>query len=306
MGSAGRRRLFQFALVVGLAACSVVPSNALPEPDPDRSAAVPATTTDISESRTVDRDAVNSTTVPAPSPTTPQPTIRGGVPVGVIATDRTGSARVQSTPFVLRDRNIDTIDLLPPPPDDGVYRSTISPLSPEIGRRSTWNEDCPVTMEELSYLQVSFIGFDDRPHTGELIVHVEHAEAIAGVFGALFEARFPIEEMRIVGDADLVPPHLGDTNNTSSFVCRRVTGGSRFSEHASGLAIDINPFHNPYVKGRVVIPALSGSFGDRGWDRRGMIADDDVVVRAFAAIGWKWGGDWRSLKDYQHFSHNGR
>jgi hypothetical protein len=72
------------------------------------------------------------------------------------------------------------------------------------------------------------------------------------------------------------------------------------------LAIDINPFHNPYVRGLTVIPALSGSFRDRAWQRLGMIDAGDPVVAAFERIGWHWGGNWNSLKDYQHFSHNGR
>ncbi len=236
----------------------------------------------------------------------PEPTIRGGVPVRVIATDATGSARVQATPFALRERALPTVDLLVPPPDDGIFRSTVLAVDDATLARTTWHEDCPVDQEELASITVSFIGFDDEPHTGELIVHADYAEQIAAIFGELFEQRFPIEEMRIVEPGDLIPPHLGDTNNTSSFVCRRVTGGSRFSEHASGLAIDINPFHNPYVKGRSVIPALSGSFGDRAWQRQGMIEADNPVVDAFRRIGWKWGGEWNSLKDYQHFSHNGR
>ncbi|MFW2380921.1 MAG: M15 family metallopeptidase [Acidimicrobiales bacterium] len=240
------------------------------------------------------------------STTTPEPTIKGGVPVAVLATDTGGSARVQATPFALRERNLSTTDLLSPPPDDGVFRWTVSPIDDATLARSTWDEECPVSPDELSYVTVSFIGFDSKPHTGELILHSDYAEEVAAIFGELFERRFPIEEMRIVEPADLTPPHWGDTNNTSSFVCRKVTGGTRFSEHASGLALDINPFHNPYVKSLTVIPALAGSFGDRSWQRTGMINVDDPVVAAFERIGWKWGGNWNSLKDYQHFSHNGR
>ncbi len=224
----------------------------------------------------------------------------------MIATDPTGAARVQATPYALRERQLPTVDTIPPPPDDGVFRSSIEPLSGEALERSTWHEDCPVTAEDLRYLTMSFVGFDGLPHTGEMIVHADVAEGIVQIFEDLFNERFPIEEMRIVEPRDTRPPHFGDTNNTSSFVCRRVTGGSRFSEHASGLAIDINPFQNPYVKGQRVIPAISGSFGDRSWDRRGMIGPESTAVAAFARMGWKWGGNWNSLKDYQHFSHNGR
>ncbi len=198
------------------------------------------------------------------------------------------------------------MDTIPPPPDDGVFRSSIEPLTGDPLERSTWEEGCPVPPEDLRYLTLSFIGFDGLPHTGEMVVHADYAPGIVAIFEELFVSKFPIEEMRIVEPRDAVPPHFGDTNNPSSFVCRKVTGGSRFSEHASGLAIDINPFQNPYVRGQAVIPAISPSFGDRSWERSGMIQPNSQVVGAFTRIGWKWGGNWKSLKDYQHFSHNGR
>ncbi len=294
-------RVLPILLVVAIAtACTT--SLASEPVAPTRGPVGPVDTSGVGASGVGASDRGHATTVvPAP-----EPTIKGGIPVRVIATDSAGSARVQATPFALRERNLPTVDLLPPPPDDGVFRSTVSVVDDVTIARSTWDEGCPVDQEELAYVTVSFIGFDEEPHTGELIVHADHAEEIALIFGGLFEQRFPIEEMRIVEPGDLVPPHLGDTNNTSSFVCRPVTGGSRFSEHAYGLAIDINPFHNPYVKGFTIIPALAGSFGDRDWQRQGMIAADNPVVEAFRRIGWKWGGTWNSLKDYQHFSHNGR
>ncbi len=236
----------------------------------------------------------------------PPVTIAGGVERRVLATDASGSVVVQATPFALRERSLPTTDRLDPPPDDGVFRSSVGPLTGEPLARSTWMEGCPVERADLAYATVSFRGFDDRPHTGELIVASDHALGIIAVFEKLFDAGFPIEEMRIVEPSDLVARSDGDTNNTASFVCRPVTGGSGFSEHAYGLAIDLNPFQNPYVRETNVIPSLAGSFADRAWARPGMIEPDGIAVRAFAAMGWRWGGGWRSLKDYQHFSHNGR
>ena len=102
-------------------------------------------------------------------------------------------------------------------------------------------------------------------------------------------------------------PPTGDGNDTASFACRPSTGSTTtWSRHAYGLAIDVNPFHNPYVKGAVVLPELATAYLDRGNVRPGMIVSNDVVVRAFRSIGWEWGGDWKTLKDYQHFSDNGR
>jgi len=96
-------------------------------------------------------------------------------------------------------------------------------------------------------------------------------------------------------------------NNSSAFNCRAVTGGGRWSEHAYGRAIDLNPVQNPYVDrdGSVLDPA-SAPYTDRTRRDPGMIRTGEVVVEAFAAIGWEWGGNFRSIKDYQHFSQSGR
>ena len=137
-------------------------------------------------------------------------------------------------------------------------------------------------------------------------MHRAVAQQMVQVFATLYAARFPIEEMRITRPEELDAPPTGDGNNTGAFVCRPTTGGSSYSQHAYGLAVDLNPFQNPYEKGDVVLPELASSYLDRHRDRAGMITADGAVVRAFDRIGWVWGGEWRSLKDYQHFSENGR
>ncbi|MGA8845132.1 MAG: M15 family metallopeptidase, partial [Nocardioides sp.] len=114
---------------------------------------------------------------------------------------------------------------------------------------------------------------------------------------------FPIESMRLITTADLVAPATGDGNNTATFVCRPTRGESDgFSAHAYGLAIDLNPFLNPYLKDGVVLPERASSYLDRRRARPGMVEPGGVAVRAFARIGWSWGGDFTSLKDYQHFT----
>ncbi len=235
----------------------------------------------------------------------PPITIAGGVDRALLRTDGEGSVIVQLTPLALQNRALPTLDTFPSSATHEPVR-TIGPLAGEPLARSTWNENCPVTVEELSYLTMPFVGFDGKTHVGEMIVHAEHAGAIAEAFAQLFSAQYPIEEMRIVESADLLPPSDGDANNTTAFVCRTVAGTSTFSEHAYGLAIDINPFQNPYVRRTEVIPPLATAYADRSWERPGMISEGDPVVQAFDAIGWQWGGRWNSLKDYQHFSLNGR
>ncbi|MFP5370505.1 MAG: M15 family metallopeptidase, partial [Actinomycetes bacterium] len=152
----------------------------------------------------------------------------------------------------------------------------------------------------------SFVGFDGAPHTGELVVAAKVADDVVEVFRRLFETRFPIEEMRLVTTADLEAPPTGDGNNTAAYVCRTARGQTRWSEHAYGTAVDINPFHNPLVKRDLVLPELASAYADRGDVRPGMHVAEVAAVQAFADIGWTWGGTWRSSKDWMHFSVNGR
>lgn len=200
-----------------------------------------------------------------------------------------------------------TVDLLPPPAD-GRFQGSIEPISADVRSRmgETWSPRCPVDLADLRYVRVSFWGFDDEPHTGELVVNADVSNDVAEVFEKLYEAHFPIEEMRLVTTADLDAPPTGDGNNTAAMVCRAARGQTQWSAHAYGLAIDVNPFLNPYQKGDLVLPELASAYLDRSWRRPGMVFPDGVVTEAFAAIGWTWGGDFRSLSDRMHFSATGR
>lgn len=223
----------------------------------------------------------------------------------VLPTTPEGEVVPQTTPVELEGRALATIDTLPPPAGSA-FEASIEPLAGEPLARSTWHDECPVTVDELRYVQLVFWGFDETAHRGELIVNRDVAEDVVGVFRALYDERFPIEEMRIVEPADVDAPPTGDGNNTTSFVCRAVVGGTRYSEHAYGLAIDINPFQNPYRKGEVVLPELATSYLDRADARPGMFRDGGPVVSAFDEIGWGWGGRWSSIDDYHHFALNDR
>lgn len=217
-----------------------------------------------------------------------------------------GYGEMPDTPPELVERKFRTVDLLEPP-DGGEFHSSIGPVTDEIRQRmgETWSAECPVGLDDLRYLTMSFRGFDGEAHTGEMVIAASQAESVVSVFEALFEADFPIEEMRLVTTEDLDAHPTGDGNNTAGYVCRATTGASSWSQHAHGLAIDLNSFQNPYLKGDVVLPELARSYLDRSWHRPGMIQPGSVVVREFARIGWHWGGDWRTLKDYQHFSLTG-
>ena len=211
----------------------------------------------------------------------------------------------QTTPPELIDRRLVTVDVLQAPQSES-FTSTIEPVPEEVLNRSTWVEGCPVQPEELRYLTLSFWGFDGRVHAGEMIAHESVADDLVTVFSAIFDARFPIEEMRVVSLAELDAEPTGDGNNTTAFVCRPVVGGTSFSQHAFGLAVDINPFHNPYIRNDLLLPELAGTYLERDQLRDGMVSAEGPVVTAFTEIGWGWGGAWNSLKDYQHFSQNNR
>jgi hypothetical protein len=215
-------------------------------------------------------------------------------------------AEVPLTPEVLRDRRLPTRSLLPPPPD-GQFAATVGPVTPELRERmgESWSSACPVDLTGLRYVTVAFRGFDGLAHTGELVLAEHVAEDVVGVFRTLFEADFPIEEMRLVTTEDHHAPQTGDGNSTAAYNCRSIRGSTRWSEHALGTAIDINPFHNPMLKRGVVTPEKATSYVDRSNVRPGMVVDPGVAVRAFAEIGWKWGGHWTSHQDWMHFSAEG-
>jgi len=211
---------------------------------------------------------------------------------------------VQPTPPELIDRAFETPDVRPPPVGDD-FEWTIQPVPLEVLLRSTWIPDCPVTVDQLAYVTVSHWGFDQKFHTGELMVNAAVADDIVEVFRKLHEIRFPIEEMRVIRLEEIDAHPTGDWNDTTSFVCRPAVGSGSWSQHAYGTAVDINPFHNPYLKGDLVLPELASVYLDRADQRPGMILSGDEVLQAFSDIGWGWGGYWNSLKDWMHFSLSG-
>lgn len=237
-----------------------------------------------------------------PAPGTVPPPWLGERP---LPEDDEGFGEVRPTPPRLRHRRFTLPDTVAPLPGNGFAARVVSPAPEDVIARSTWAPGCPVGRDDLAWIRLTFAGFDDARHTGELLVNASVADDVVDVFHELYDARFPIEQMTITTKAALHAPPTGDGNGTGGFVCRPTTGGTSYSQHAYGLAIDVNTFQNPYVNGDLVLPELASSYLDRGDRRPGMIFADGPVVAAFAAIGWEWGGAWQGLKDYQHFSRNG-
>ena len=249
---------------------------------------------------------VPTTTTIAPTTTTISPYARPewlGTRLLPLRADDFGE--VQLTPPELEDRRFETFDVLPAPAGEE-FEVTMGPIPPEVQTRSSWTPECPVALDDLVYLTMSHFGFDGRFHTGEMIVNATVAEDVVEVFRKLHEARFPIEQMRVITIEEIEAHPTGDWNDTTSFVCRPAVGSNSWSQHAFGTGIDINPFHNPYLNGDLVLPELASTYLDRDDVRAGMIVRGDVANEAFSDIGWGWGGNWSSLKDWMHFSLSGR
>jgi len=163
---------------------------------------------------------------------------------------------------------------------------------------------CPEDIfKKQKVVNLSYYSYDKKIHQGQLVIDGELENDIKRVFEVALKERFPIysvipiSDKRFFKDGRWSDDLSMDANNTSAFNYRLKTGGSGLSKHAYGRAIDINPFQNPYIKGTTVLP--QGSRYDP--DAEGTLRADHPVVRTFLELGWEWGGNWTTLKDYQHF-----
>lgn len=285
------------ALLLGVAFLLTACTGPTAGPATTAAVAAASTTTTRQPSTT---SAPTTTTTAAPSPYARPDWL--GTRLLPLRPDEFGE--VLPTPPELVDRAFETPNLRPPPVGEE-FEWTIQPVPDDVLTRSTWTPECPVTVEELAYVTVSHWGFDQEFHTGELLVNASVADDLVEVFRRLHEIRFPIEEMRVIRLEEIDAHPTGDWNDTTAFVCRPAVGSGSWSQHAYGTAVDVNPFHNPYLKGDLVLPELASVYLDRSDSRPGMITAGDDVVQAFAAIGWGWGGNWNSLKDWMHFSLSG-
>jgi hypothetical protein len=174
----------------------------------------------------------------------------------------------------------------------------------DLGR--SWHRGCPVGPDQLRQVRLSYWGFDGQAHTGTLVVHRTVAADVTAVFRTLYQQRLPIRRMTPVnayGGSD--DASMAD-DNTSGFNCRDAVsdGPTKWSAHAYGKAIDVNPVENPYLLNSDVLPAAGRAYTDRATRRAGMAVPHGALVKAFAVAGWSWGGEW-SDPDYQHFSSTG-
>ncbi len=190
-----------------------------------------------------------------------------------------------------------------PPP----FTSSVAPVRWK-DLRFSYRAGCPVAPAQLRLVRVAYWGFDGRRRVGSLVVNSRVTGDVVTVFRRRYAARFPVRRMVPIsayrGDDDASMA----ADNTSAFNCRPVYGAAtgRWSMHAYGLAVDVNPVENPYLLGGRARPPAGRRYLDRSRVRPGMAVAGGVLVRAFESVGWGWGGRWSGSPDYHHFSATGR
>ena len=186
---------------------------------------------------------------------------------------------------------------------------TIDTISDAIFHRmqgKSYKADCKIPRSELRYLQLSYYDATGKEHIGEIVCNKLIATDLIKIFKELHKHQYPIERMQLVDDYDADDEVSMSNNNTSCFNYRTIAGSTKLSKHAMGLAIDINPLYNPYVRRKkdgnyIVQPANARKYINREkvWPYK--IERGDLCYRLFVKYGFKWGGSWSHFQDYQHF-----
>jgi len=167
------------------------------------------------------------------------------------------------------------------------------------------NRDLGISRSDLRYVRLLHYDFNGRVQRGELVCNAAIAADLVDIFRKLYEARYPIASVRLIDDFGADDERSMRANNTSCFCYRAVAGSRKLSKHARGLAVDLNPLQNPCVKvrgGRTIVqPKNATAYAKRSRAFAHKIDRSDLAYKLFIQHGFKWGGAWRSLKDYQHF-----
>ncbi|SFZ98789.1 hypothetical protein MNB_SV-5-1462 [hydrothermal vent metagenome] len=192
------------------------------------------------------------------------------------------------------------------------YKSSISKISPQIKKRmlkgNSWKKSCPVHLNDLRYLKITHYDFDGNTKVGEMIVHKNVASEVTKIFKELYGMKYPIDKMKLVSSYNGSDWKSIESGNTSAFNCRSATGSKKWSKHSYGKAIDINPIQNPYISRKGYISHKESYKYKKRVHRnttaadRALLLKSDRATKIFENYGWKWGGDWKNVKDYQHFS----
>lgn len=158
-----------------------------------------------------------------------------------------------------------------------------------------------IDINGLSYLKITYFGFDEKTHIGEMIVNKDVAQEVLDIFQEVYDNKYPIEKIQLIDEYNANDEKSMEDNNTSAFCYRTIANTNKLSIHSLGKAIDVNPLYNPCVVKNSVFPAKGKQYANRSIVRKGTIQKGDVLYNAFLKRGWTWGGNWRTKKDYQHF-----
>ena len=191
--------------------------------------------------------------------------------------------------------------------EDKVFVST--DITDDIYNRiygKSYKIDCDIPLTDLRYLKILHYDIHGKIHIGEMICNKIIEHDLIAIFKELYNAKYPIEKMVLIDEYDADDEISMRNNNTSAFNYREITGGGKLSKHALGLAVDINPLYNPYVKilpnGQVYMePNNAQPYIDRSKKFDYKIDSSDLCYRLFKKYNFEWGGDWETRKDYQHF-----
>jgi len=191
---------------------------------------------------------------------------------------------------------------------EGIYKLSDN-IQHTMKKAGSWKKGCPVPLKDLRYLRLKYLDFDGQTREGEMVVHKAVADEVVTIFNELYTIDYPIHKMKLVSAYKANDWQSIEADNTSAFNCRNATGSKKWSKHSYGKAIDINPIENPYIsrKGRISHKA-SLKYRKREHrldihpDNRALLLKHDKATQIFKKYGWKWGGDWSGVKDYQHFS----
>lgn len=174
----------------------------------------------------------------------------------------------------------------------------------QMTKYNIWSQQCPVPLEHLRVVTVTHYNFAGKTVQGEIMVHMKIAEKVVDIFKELFERKFPIHSIKLMQEFEGNDILSMEANNSSAFNFRKIANTDKISQHSYGIAIDINPVQNPYIRYDnqtiSIQPQASKDFLDRTQIRPGMVEE---IVDLFKGHGFNWGGDWTSLKDYQHFEY---
>ena len=186
---------------------------------------------------------------------------------------------------------------------------SVQPIPDSVFQRMqgrSWPEDCTVRRADLRYLRLSHVDADKKEHVGEMVCNKAIANDLLEIFRELYRQKYPIQHIRLIDDYEADDERAMRDNNTSSFCYRMISGSTKLSKHAMGMAVDINTLYNPYVRTgkdgrRIVEPATAVKYVDRRKSFPYKIVKGDLLYRLFLQHGFKWGGSWRTVKDWQHF-----